>query len=77
MMSVAYVLSRNQSVVKALNARLIIVFMSAMILSGFISVLQYQTAFTLKRVVENIWYVFYYRIMYDAAFMSSLAFQDF
>ncbi|MEK7308219.1 MAG: hypothetical protein AAB089_04025, partial [Nitrospirota bacterium] len=77
MMILAYILSRNQSVVKALNARLIIVFMSAMILSGFISVLQYQTAFTLKRVAENIWYVFYYRIMYDAAFMSSLAFQDF
>jgi hypothetical protein len=77
MMILAYILSREQPIVKALNARLIIVFMSAVILGGLISVLQYQSAFTLERVVESIWYVFYYRIIQDAAFMSSLAFQDF
>ncbi len=77
MMVLAYLLSRNQPILKTINVRLIVVFIAAMVVGGIISVLQYQSAFTPKMIVKNIWYVFSYRIIQDAAFMSSLAFKDF
>ncbi len=68
---------RKAQLTNIFKTRLIIIFVAAMTVGGIISVLQYQSDFNLLEVAADTWYVFSYRILQDAPYMASIAFETF
>ncbi len=75
MMILAYILARRQTIGRAIrNPKLVMAFVLIIAMAGIISVPQYQSIFTLRRVLEDIWHVLLYRVFQSPAYMASLAF---
>jgi oligosaccharide repeat unit polymerase len=78
MFILAYLLRHGKGLLGGLfTSRTIALFITAMIIGGIISVLQYQSEFSLQLAAANAWYVFSYRILQDAPYMASIAFETF
>lgn len=77
MMILVYLLARNQSIFRVFNTKLLMILLLAITVGAIISVFQYQSAFTLDRVVGNIKHMFLDRIILDPSNMASWSFQDF
>jgi oligosaccharide repeat unit polymerase len=78
MFILAYLLrQRKTQLTSIFKTRLLIIFVAAMTVGGFISVLQYQSEFDIQKIATDTWYVFSYRILQDAPYMASRAFEAF
>lgn len=78
MLVLGYILRTPQSLAKAFsNVRLLSIMTLAMIVGGIVSVLQYQSEFTSDSVISSAAYVLKYRILQDAPYMASTAFETF
>lgn len=77
MMALAYLLAKNMPIHKIITPKLLIIILLAIVAGALISIYQYQGTFSLARLINNIKYVFWNRIVLDPSFMASWAFRDF
>lgn len=74
----AFLLARNKSIWKvSFSPKMLLLIALVALVGGGISVAQYQSDFSWGLMLTNSFYVLTYRILQDAAFMCSLAFELF
>jgi len=78
MLVIAYMLKRRLSPMQALRSPKIVIGLAlGLVLVGVISVTQYQSAFTLERVIDDVWYGATNRLFISPSAMASEAFTIF